>query len=34
MTYKWRKKMAKKQNNKIHLLNIARKIIPDFNINL
>ena len=27
-------KMAKKQNNKIHWLNIARKIILDFNINL
>ena len=27
-------KMATKQNNKIHWLNIARRIIPDFNINL
>ena len=24
----------KKQNKKMHWLNIARKIIPDFNINL
>ena len=27
-------KMAKKQNNKIHWLNIARKITPDVNINI
>ena len=27
-------KMAEKHNNKIHWLNITRKTIPDFNINL